>query len=126
LRLAYGFLAFFSAKAKRPSLTLSPSAEQMLVHYPWPGNIRELRNVMERVAILWPAQIVEPLAFPERIRGSLPQRPTVEIGGDYTVDQVEREHIERVVARTKTAEEAATILGIDTSTLWRKRRKYEQ
>jgi NtrC-family two-component system response regulator AlgB len=126
LRLAYGFLGFFAAKAKRPPPTLSPSAEQMLVQYVWPGNIRELRNVMERVAILWPAQIVEPLAFPERIRGSHPPRATVELGGDYTVDQVEREHIERVVARTKTAEEAAKILGIDTSTLWRKRRKFEQ
>jgi two-component SAPR family response regulator len=68
-------------------------------------------NVMERVAILWPAQIVEPLAFPERIRGSHGRHPVVEIGGDYNVDQIEREHIERVLARTKTAEEAARYWG---------------
>jgi NtrC-family two-component system response regulator AlgB len=49
----------------------------------------------------------------------------VEIGGDYSVEQIERAHIERVLAHTKTAEEAAKILGLDTSTLWRKRRKFE-
>jgi NtrC-family two-component system response regulator AlgB len=125
LRLAHRFLAFFAAKAKRPTLTFSPDAEQALLAYSWPGNIRELRNVMERVAILWPAQIVDSLAFPERIRGSHARHPVVEIGGDYSVEQLEREHIERVLARTKTAEEAAKILGLDTSTLWRKRRKFE-
>jgi NtrC-family two-component system response regulator AlgB len=126
LRFAHRFLAFFGAKAKRPPFTLSPQAEQTLLHYAWPGNIRELRNVMERVAILWPAPIVEPLAFPERMRATLPRLHVIELGTDCTVEQVEREHIERVMARTKTAEEAAKILGIDTSTLWRKRRKFEQ
>jgi NtrC-family two-component system response regulator AlgB len=125
LRLARRFLEFFSVKAKRPMLTFSPDAEQALLAYAWPGNIRELRNVMERVAILWPAQIVDSLAFPERIRGSHPRHPVVEIGGDYSVEQIERAHIERVLAHTKTAEEAAKILGLDTSTLWRKRRKFE-
>jgi len=88
--------------------------------------MRELRNGIERVDILWPAQVVEPAAFPERVRASLPQGHPIEIGGDYPIDQIEREHIERVVARTATAEEAARILGIDASTLWRKRRKFEQ
>jgi NtrC-family two-component system response regulator AlgB len=125
LRLAERFLAFFAVKAKRPLFALSPAASQALLHYGWPGNVRELRNVMERVAILWPAQTVEPAAFPERIRGTIaPATPVV--GGDYTLEQVEREHIVRVLLHTKTAEEAARILGIDTSTLWRKRRKYEQ
>ncbi len=125
LRLAERFLAFFAVKAKRPLFTLSPAASRALLHYPWPGNVRELRNVMERVAILWPAQTVEPAAFPERVRGAAaPETPSV--GGDFSLEQIEREHIERVLLRTKTADEAARILGIDASTLWRKRRKYEQ
>ena len=125
LRLAERFLHFFAVKAKRPLFTLSPAAAQALASYAWPGNVRELRNVMERVAILWPAQVVEPAAFPERIRGSaVPGGPS--LGGDYTLEQVEREHILRVLSRTKTGDEAAKILGIDASTLWRKRRKYEQ
>ena len=124
LRLAERFLGFFAVKAKRPLFTLSAAAAQILLRYPWPGNVRELRNVMERVAILWPAQTVEPAAFPERVRGSsTPDAPTV--GGDFTLDQIEREHILRGLMRAQTAEEAARILGIDGSTLWRKRRKYE-
>jgi NtrC-family two-component system response regulator AlgB len=45
------------------------------------------------------------------------------LGGDFTVEELEREHILRVLARTSTQEEAAGILGLDTSTLWRKRKK---
>jgi NtrC-family two-component system response regulator AlgB len=124
LRLAERFLGFFAIKAKRPLFTLSAAASQALLQYAWPGNVRELRNVMERVAILWPAQTVEPAAFPERIRGTIaPGAPVV--GGEYTLERVEREHIERILMRTKTADEAARILGIDASTLWRKRRKYD-
>src|SRR5439155_11574146 len=109
LHLAHRFLAFFAAKSKRLPLTLSPAAEKALLGYPWPGNVRELRNVIERVAILWPAQVVEPAAFPERIRATLPRAHVVELGGDVTLEQIEREHIERVLARTATAEEAAKI-----------------
>lgn len=47
------------------------------------------------------------------------------LGGDFTVEEIEREHVQRVLARTATQEEAAGILGLDASTLWRKRRKYE-
>jgi NtrC-family two-component system response regulator AlgB len=47
------------------------------------------------------------------------------VGGDFSLDAVEREHITRVVARTATLDEAAAVLGIDASTLWRKRKKYE-
>jgi NtrC-family two-component system response regulator AlgB len=123
--LARRFLAFFATKSKRLPMTFSPAAESALLSYPWPGNVRELRNVIERVAILWPAQIVEPAAFPERMRAVVATEPSIALGGDHSLELVEREHIERVLARTTTAEEAAKILGIDASTLWRKRRKFE-
>jgi NtrC-family two-component system response regulator AlgB len=121
LPLARDFLAQFSRAAKRPPLELSPATEQALLTYSWPGNLRELRNTMERIAILWPAQVVAPEALPDRAAPALPARARV--GGDFTVEAIEREHIEQVVARTRTQEEAARILGIDPSTIWRKRRK---
>lgn len=122
--LAAGFLEFFARSARRPTPILSPAAREILVAYPWPGNVRELRNAMERAIILWPGQVIEPAALPERIvaRGGVGPR----LGGDFTVEAIEREHIQRVIARAPTFEEAARILGIESSTLWRKRKRYEE
>ena len=67
--------------------------------------------------------VVEPEALPERIAPHAPE-PRPRLGGDFTLDEIEREHIERVArARAQPQEEAARILGIDASTLWRKRKK---
>lgn len=48
------------------------------------------------------------------------------LGGDYTLEQIEREHLLRIMARTSSLDEAAHILGIDPSTLWRKRKTYDK
>jgi len=123
LPLARSFLAFFARAARRAPPHLSPEAEKAFLAYAWPGNVRELRNAIERAVILSPAQVLQPQAFPERIAQTATSVP--QLGGDFTVDQVEREHILRVLARAKTQEEAAHVLGVDASTLWRKRKKYE-
>ena len=123
LPLARRFLAFFARAARRAAPELSAEAERALLAYPWPGNVRELRNAIERAVILSPGQVLSPESFPERIVHHGAQVPAV--GGDFSAEAVEREHILRVLARTRTQEEAAQILGLDASTLWRKRRKYE-
>jgi NtrC-family two-component system response regulator AlgB len=122
LPLARRFAAFFAAAARRPTPDLSKAAEGVLTAYPWPGNVRELRNVIEHAVMLWPATVIEPHAFPERIAPRANSGPT--LGGDATLEAVEREHILRVLARKATLEDAAQSLGIDASTLWRKRKKY--
>jgi NtrC-family two-component system response regulator AlgB len=124
LPLAEHFLAFFARAAARPLPTLSAAAAGALRAYRWPGNVRELRNTMERACILWPAAVLEPAAFPEHIAASPASAPR--LGGDATLDAIEREHILRVVARAASLDEAARILGIDASTLYRKRKKYEE
>jgi NtrC-family two-component system response regulator AlgB len=124
LRLARRFLGFFAKAARRKPQQLSPAAENALVAYGWPGNIRELRNTIERAVILWPAEIIEPEALPAHISAQSKTHPP-EIGGNFSLEAIEREHISRVLARSATLEEAAAILGIDASTLWRKRKKYE-
>ncbi len=121
LPLARRFAAFFAAAAKRPQPELSGAAEEVLAAHRWPGNVRELRNVIEHAVLLWPGAIVEPHAFPERVAPRASAVPT--LGGDATLDALEREHILRVLARKPTLEEAAETLGIDASTLWRKRKK---
>jgi NtrC-family two-component system response regulator AlgB len=120
LPLARRFLSFFG-RGREPK-ELSPAAEKALVAYAWPGNVRELRNALERAVILSPGRVLEPESLPERIAAH--GAAALSLGGDHTVDEVEREHILRVLAHTPTAEEAAHILGIDASTLWRKRKKY--
>jgi len=129
LRLAAGFLAFFAAAANRPPQELSPAAADACRRHSWPGNVRELRNAMERVSILWPARVVETAALPEQVVPAdvrVADAARVEIGGASTLEAVEREHVLRVLSATPKLEDAAKILGIDASTLWRKRKKYEQ
>jgi NtrC-family two-component system response regulator AlgB len=121
LPLARRFLAFFGRVQRQPP-SLSPEAERALLAYPWPGNVRELRNALERAVILAAGPTLQPENLPERIAAHAVGVPA--LGGDWTVDEVEREHILRVLARAATAEEAARILGIDASTLWRKRKRY--
>ncbi len=124
LPLARRFLTFFARSARRPAPELSKTAEEALVAYAWPGNVRELRNAIERALILWPAQVLEPAGLPERIAPQKASGPT--LGGDFTVEAIEREHILRILARTATLEEAAQILGLDVSTLRRKRKRFDE
>jgi NtrC-family two-component system response regulator AlgB len=121
LRLAHRFVDFFSRSSGRPAQMLSPATQAALTAYSWPGNVRELRNAIERAVILWPAPAIEPAALPERIALSGSRSPSV--GGDFTLDEIEREHLLQVTARTATLDEAARVLGIEPSTLWRKRKK---
>jgi NtrC-family two-component system response regulator AlgB len=125
LPLAQRFAAFFARTSPRPSLTLTPAAETALVGYAWPGNLRELRNAIERAAILAVGDRLGPELLPDRISGAS-HAGGPWLGGDFSLEQIEREHILRVVARYDKVDDAAHVLGIDASTLWRKRKRYEQ
>jgi NtrC-family two-component system response regulator AlgB len=118
------FLSFFARSMGRPVPELSESTGQIILGYPWPGNIRELRNALERAAIVWPSGVLEPEALPARVIAC--STTAAALGGDFDLERIEYEHISRVMARTATLEEASRILGIDASTLWRKRKKYEK
>ena len=124
LPLARRLLEALARNARRPGVAFAPETETVLQAYPWPGNVRELRNAVERALIVWPAQRIEPGALPERI--SAAGGRAIALGGPHTLEAIEREHTLRVLASTPTLEEAARVLGIDASTLWRRRKKYEQ
>jgi len=124
--LARHFLAFFARAARRGGLRFTPEAEAALAAHPWPGNVRELRNAVERAVVLSAGAEVGLASLPERIAPALPPGARgPEVGAECTLEELERAHVEAVIARTESLEDAARLLGIDSSTLWRKRKRWE-
>ncbi len=119
--LAKSMLAFFGAQNHKTFRGFSEVALRALREYPWPGNVRELRNVIERTAILCASELVGVEHLPETIS---PHTPPAQLGDPVPLTVIEENHIRRVLAATKSLQEAADILGIDQATLWRKRKQY--
>ncbi len=116
------FVAFFARQANRPALKASPAACELLCRYAWPGNIRELRNAVERAIVLSRGDLLEPGHLPERLGHASSGGP--QLGGDFRLDAIEDEHIRRVLARSATLQEAAAVLGM-TPPPWRGAKKKE-
>ena len=117
--IALSHLTFLASHAGKTVHGFSPNALAALLQYGWPGNLRELRNVIERAVILCAGEVIELDDLSETIQTTSELR----LGGKLTVEEIETEHIRRIVANTRTLDEAATILGIDPATLYRKRKK---
>ena len=84
--------------------------------------MRELRNAVERAVILASGELVGLADLPAQI--SSPPPAGIQVGAAITLDQLEAEHIRRILTTTATMDEAAGVLGIDASTLYRKRKRY--
>ncbi|MCM2276645.1 MAG: sigma-54 dependent transcriptional regulator [Oligoflexia bacterium] len=123
----------FVATGRKPR-PLNEAARKAIQSYGWPGNIRELKNALERAAILCAADQVTLEDLPDRVlehsgHAPLPGgggtvAPLALTGSDVSLEDLEKKHIQHVLATATTLEEAASILGINLSTLWRKRRRY--
>jgi transcriptional regulator with GAF, ATPase, and Fis domain len=103
---------------------IAPSAMERLLGYDWPGNIRELRNVLERAMILSP----EPVLLIEEPADTLVAVATpADAGGFRSLEDVERDHIVRVLelcnGRVRGAGNAAQRLGLNASTLYSRMKK---
>jgi NtrC-family two-component system response regulator AlgB len=122
LPLAEHLLHFFARQTGKPLTGFSDEARAGLLQYSWPGNIRELRNSVERGVILAAGPVVGLADLPMQV--GAPPRSRIEVGGAVTLEQLEAEHIRRVLGTSATIEEAAATLGIDPSTLYRKRKRY--
>ena len=122
--LADHLLGFFARQTGRKLTGFTPEAASALARHPWPGNLRELRNAVERAAILAPGPEIGLADLPERIgRAGVVAAGPVEVGRRVSLEQLEAEHIRRVLGLAPSMEEAAEILGIDPSTLYRKRKR---
>jgi NtrC-family two-component system response regulator AlgB len=114
-------LGFFGAQNHKVFRGFSDDALRALRNYTWPGNIRELRNAIERAAILCSGEIIAVENLPESVS---PHHPLIQLGDRVPLNTIEENHIRRVLAATKSLQEAADILGIDQATLWRKRKQF--
>jgi two-component system, NtrC family, response regulator AlgB len=121
LPLARHYLGHFARQLGKPVGAFRDDAVALLRAHRWPGNLRELRNAVERAVILADGPEVVPDVLPDRVRAADPAR--VELGGAVTLEALEAEHIRRVLAAAPSLEDAAQTLGIDASTLYRKRKK---
>jgi NtrC-family two-component system response regulator AlgB len=122
LPLAEHLLRFFARQTGKALTGFTEEAKQAFLRHPWPGNIRELRNAIERGCILTAGPLLGLADLPSQL-GEGPAAG-VEVGSRVSVEQLEAEHIRRILASTPTIEEAAQVLGIDPSTLYRKRKRY--
>ncbi|MEO6874482.1 MAG: sigma-54 dependent transcriptional regulator [Opitutaceae bacterium] len=118
---AENYRKFFSARLGKKITAFSPAASTAFAGYGWPGNLRELRNVIERATILAGGETIELFDLPEEFGG--PADPTVAVGARVTLEALEAEHLRRILGHSRNLDDAAKVLGIDPATLYRKRQK---
>ncbi len=108
----------------RSQLALSDDAVAALMSYSWPGNIRELRNVLERAALLSEDGMIQsPDLALSAVAGSLPQFAASQL--ELTLEQLERQHITRILKHENgSVDKAAIRLGIPRSTLYARLKQY--
>jgi len=126
LHLADYFLQSFNQEMGRKIEGFTEAAQKRLLSYSWPGNIRELKNVIERAVVLNTKTRIDEsdLALtPVLERGS--SESAENVSAEMTLAELEQVHIERVLRHTEgNKSRAATILGIERSTLDRKLKKF--
>jgi two-component system, NtrC family, response regulator AlgB len=127
-RLAEHYAKHFAARCGRQLEGFSEEALASIYAYAWPGNLRELRNAIERAVILGRESKITPSDLPAELRqnlalvsnGGSPDQS----GGLMTLEKLEEQHIRRVLAHTRTVAEAAHILGVDQATVYRRMKKW--
>ncbi|MBI3695351.1 MAG: sigma-54-dependent Fis family transcriptional regulator [Acidobacteria bacterium] len=124
--LADHCLQTFVRRTGKPVLGISAAALLVLEQYPWAGNIRELRNVIERAVSLTSEQYLSPLDLPdELLRKSQNMRVAFRQEKQKSVENFERQSITELLIRTQgNVTEAAKISGMDRAALHRLMRKY--
>lgn len=120
--LANMFLKSFTSSLKR-ELTLSLDAERALQAYAWPGNIRELRNILERAVLLSDSTTLTSRDLPFDNLSLLPMAKLAE-DYNYSLAENERRHIDRVLQAEGSVTKAAKILGLSRNSLYLKVKKY--
>ncbi|TDU69317.1 two-component system, NtrC family, response regulator AlgB [Prosthecobacter fusiformis] len=140
LRFAEYYTDHFAHQVGRKLRGISATARQRIMSYPWPGNLRELRNAIERAVILSSAEQLEATDLPSEVHDQVDSSPallntasnvtgnavgsfSVQALAGMTLEQVEELQIRHTLEHAPSLAEAAQMLGIDQATLYRKRKK---
>jgi len=123
-RHARDFLRFFAEESGGTVKDFSAEAWAAVRRHPWPGNLRELRNSVERAVILARGPAVEVGDLPVELAVPAAGGTEVALGALVPLDAIEQAHVRLVTTRTATLEEAARVLGIDAATIYRKRKRW--
>jgi two-component system, NtrC family, response regulator AlgB len=123
LSLAERLLSSAAIRNHRGHLHFSSEAERAIANYRWPGNVRELRNAVERSAVLSDSDLIGAECLPDSLFQPASCSPID--ASSSNLEELEREQIVRVLAQSPTLQDAAETLGINVTTLWRKRKRYK-
>ena len=128
IRFAEHYFKHFAAVCGRRLDGFSEAAAAAIRAYSWPGNLRELRNAIERAVIMAKGKKIGLEDLPAELRGQTVAEvhgngAPVEVGSLVSMEKLEEAHLRKVLERTSNLAEAAEVLGIDQATLYRKRKK---
>lgn len=124
--LANHFLAKSAAQMGKEVTDIAPAVFEVLMAYDFPGNIRELENLIARGVALSTGTTLTTSVLPADIGARVPSNLSSAEPLLITLAEIERQHILRVLEQVKgNRVQAAQILGIDRVSLWRKLRRYE-
>lgn len=125
--LIYFFVKKLNMQYKQRKL-VSPEVVEVLLDYSWPGNVRELENFIERLVVLCPDNIIETRHLPQSFSENMMVAEAVKLSGTLPlkeiVEKLEKAIILNSINKTETLQDTAQLLGIDLSTLTRKKQKY--
>ncbi len=123
--LVHHFIEKYNAETGKRVQGLAPSAMALLQGYAWPGNIRELRNTVERAMILVDGEIIGEEQLPPDMQSSRPEAATLRVPLGIPIDKVEKEYILASLQRNGgNKARTAEILGISEKTLYNKLNRY--
>ena len=123
--MANYFLEIEAGRNHRSGVRISEQAGRAIQRYGWPGNIRELHNAIERAVIVGDGEWITERELVDTFQVNPSSLTAPQAEAAASLRDLERDHIARVLASGMTVERAAKILGINYSTLWRKRKRYD-
>jgi len=124
--LVGAFLDHFAAKYKRRRKTFSREATQVCQRFPWPGNVRQLRNAIERLVITFPGALIDVPDLPEFLREHDQSANRFTIRPGMSLAEIEKQAIRQTLVHVSSnREEAAKALGISRRTLQYKLKQYD-